>query len=81
MRRREEEITSSQESHPLLLGPESVSELVEGKQTHENSVISVSRENYLCLVLTLLYVGQSTLGNHQEILVTECMFRTKMMEV
>ena len=36
VRRREEEITSSQESHPLLLGSESVSEPVEGTQTNVN---------------------------------------------
>ena len=37
VRRREEEITFRQESHPMLLGPESVSEPVEGTQTQENS--------------------------------------------
>ena len=37
VRRREEEITFCQESHPMLLGPESVSEPVEGTQTQENS--------------------------------------------
>ena len=37
VRRREEEITSSRESHPLLLGPELVNEPVEGTQTQQNS--------------------------------------------
>lgn len=52
MRRREEEITFSQESYPMLLGSELVSEPVEGTQTHKNS--RVSRENHPCLGLTLL---------------------------
>ena len=48
VRRREEEITSSQESHPLL-GPELVNEPVVGTQTQQNSrepgVSSMSSSN------------------------------------
>ena len=59
-----------------MLGPESVSEPVESKQTNENS-----DHFHLCLVLTLLYVAQSDRGNHQNALAIECMFRTKKGEV
>ena len=65
----------------MLLGPESVSEPVEGIQTQENSDCSCESGESSVSSLTLLHVIQFALEDHQNILVIECMFGTKKGEV
>ena len=65
----------------MLLGPESVSEPVRVYKHRRILIVPVSWEIHLCLVLTLLYIVQFALGDHQNVLIIECMFGTKKGEV